>query len=192
MSIVYDYDFDERMAFSRGCDQRGIVMILLDRIPGAVAVEPAGRSDDKSGTDYWVKRRPPLRPLSVDVKVREHDWAEEGRDDLALETWSVLGEKPGWTRDDSKATDYVLWFWRDTGRFVLLPFPALCRAFRSHWLEWATRYGVHRQSTNSRGRSWVSECVFVPRDVVMREVMAWCDGPRCTRMAPASHKEVTA
>jgi ribose-phosphate pyrophosphokinase len=60
---------------------------------------------------------------SSKIKVRDEDWAfKPGRnaaDDLALETWSVIEKQViGWTRNQSKMTDYVLWFWRDRRRTI--------------------------------------------------------------------------
>lgn len=128
----------------------------------------ADEQADKSGTDYWALRRN-LPPLSVDVKVRDEDFAPRGHDDLALETWSVIGQKPGWTRDQNKRTDFVLWFWRDTHRFFLVSFPPLCRVFDKYWREWAKKYKVANQSSGD----WESQCVFVPRPIVVDRLNAW-------------------
>ena len=165
------YDFNERLIWSEGYLKEGIARILKDRIPGCYDVQKAEQSDDRSGTDYWALRHN-LPALSVDVKVRSVDYAARGCDDLALETWSVVDEKPGWTRDRSKRTDYILWYWTDTGRFVLMLFPALCCAFSRYWRQWRATYQSNRQSSGA----WVSECVFVPRQVVMDKVMAWATG----------------
>lgn len=165
------YAFDERLRWSEGFLDGGVETILRDRIPGCHEIQKANENSDKAGTDYWALRRN-LPPLSIDVKVRSTDWAQRGKDDLALETWSVIDAKVGWTRDHDKRTDYVLWYWADTGRFVLVSFPALCRVFCKYWREWSDKYKTARQ--NSGG--WESECVFVPRDVVMGRLKAWSCG----------------
>jgi hypothetical protein len=168
---VRHYEFAERLAWSEGFLDGGVARILRDRIPGCYAVEKATEDSDRAGTDYWALRRN-LPPLSIDVKVRSRDWAERGQDDLALETWSVMGARPGWTRDDGKHTDYVLWYWADTSRFVLVSFPALCRVFRRYWEEWREQFKVAAQSSEG----WQSECVFVPRELVMEKLRAWVNG----------------
>jgi hypothetical protein len=165
---VRHYAFEERLRWSEGYLDGGIETILKDRIPGCYEIQKATEDSDRAGTDYWALRRN-LPPLSVDVKVRGTDWAERGEDDLALETWSVIGKKPGWTRDENKRTDYVLWYWADTSRFVLVSFPALCRVFRKYWQEWRATYKVALQDSGA----WQSECVFVPRDIVMDRIKAW-------------------
>jgi len=166
------YDFTERLVWSDGFLLEGVARILQDRIPAAERVEKANGTDDRNGTDYWVYRNHSLPPLSVDVKVRSEDYATHGKDDLALETWSVVGEKPGWTRDEKKRTDFILWYWTDTGRFFLVSFPALCEIFSRYWWAWRNTYGAHVQTSGD----WQSECVFVPRSVVLEKVNAWSNG----------------
>jgi hypothetical protein len=98
--------------------------------------------------------------------------ATHGQDDLALETWSVIGQRVGWTRDTGKTTDYVLWFWQDTGRFFLASFPALCTVFASHWEQWWTQYRTRQQDSGG----WRSECTFVPRDALVDALNMWGAG----------------
>lgn len=151
----------------------GVERILKARIPGCVKVEKANTQDDKNGTDYWAIRKG-LPALSVDVKVRTEDWlAKANQDDLALETWSVVDRTPGWTRNQNKRTDYILWYWQDTSRFVLVPFPPLCKAFQSYWREWSGKYKTRKQRTEE---GWYSECVFVPRVLVIEKITAWMGG----------------
>lgn len=164
------YDFKERLIWSEGFLGAGIERILKARIPGAVSVTRASLRHDKNGTDYWVERKNGKR-LSVDVKARQRDFAPE-YDDLALETWSSIGDRPGWTRDESKQTDYVLWFWTDTGRFFLANFPCLCNTFARYWRQWVGLYQVAEQDSGG----WQSQCVFVPRSVVMDKMAAWQSG----------------
>ncbi len=173
--MAIEYSFADQLDGSRR--DAPIESILLQNIPGAVAVHPAHASNDRRGTDFWVEH---VRGdhLSVDVKVRTEDWAAkpDGADDLALETWSVVeAEKIGWTRDATKRTDYVLWYWKDTGRWCLVPFAMLCLVFQEHWQDWAQRYATHRQYTPDYG-GYHSECVFVPRPEVWSEIYRRCSG----------------
>jgi len=166
------YDFNEQLRWSAGFLNSGIADILASHFPSFVSVAKADKRDDKSGADYLVKRDgfPDLR---VDVKVRSCDYAVlHGQDDVALETWSVLGQSVGWTRDTKKSTDYVLWYWTDTGRYFLVSFPALCTTFMRHWQEWRLRYKTCIQNSGT----WKSECTFVPRGVVVSALTAWGEG----------------
>lgn len=145
--------------------------VLLTEMPNATEIRRANQLDDRSGTDWWVDRHN-NRPLSVDLKAREHDCRKYGNDDLALETWSVVEKRIiGWTRNSKKATDYILWFWNDTRRWCLVPFPMLCRVFSLLWQDWASIYRTEQQQTDRNGEVYHSECVFVPREVVWDNIV---------------------
>lgn len=139
--------------------------ILLREIPGAVDVEQADYADDFCGVDWWVSM-PRGDKLGVDCKVRRQDFALRGEDDLALELWSVVeGKIPGWSVDKKKRTDYILWLWRETGRWCLVPFRMLLAVSLENREKWASTYKTRRQLTLNHPRhgDYHSECVFVPR-----------------------------
>lgn len=174
MTHRYNYDMQERLFFSNGHAPTtdAVMNIIKNRIPGCLLVEKAPAQNDRCGADYIVRRVANLN-LTVDLKLRDKDWSVNGEDDLALETWSVIDPpKIGWTRDFRKQTDFVLWHWRDTGRFFLLPFPPLCAVFQKHWQLWRLQYKCREQSS----RTWRSECVFVPRLKVIEEINRWSNG----------------
>lgn len=156
--------FHEQLKMSHGVSLSfDFRYVLLTEIPNATEIKRANAIDDRSGTDWWVQRHN-NKPLSIDLKARGKDY---GQDDLALETWSVVEKDViGWTRDATKASDYILWFWNDTRRWCLVPFPMLCRVFGLLWQEWVETYGPARQTTEMNGQVYHSECVFVPREVL--------------------------
>lgn len=160
-----DYDFHDQLRMSSDATASSdVASVLLKQIPGAVSVERATAWEDRHGTDYWVTLRSGKR-VSVDAKVRKADRYD---DDLALETWSVVEQKVvGWTRNPLKQTDYVLWLWKDTGRWRLVPFLMLCAAFEKRWQIWSIVHQTAQQRTTRRdGTHYHSECVFVPtRDI---------------------------
>ncbi len=174
---VRNYDFTEQFAYSEGVANDGhLEIILRDRIPQCMNVTRATEIEDRSGTDYWAHRGGGLRPLSIDLKARAVDplnFTFNPSDDVALETWSVIGQKVGWTRDESKTTDYILWFWQPTRRFLLIPFPPLCKVFQRYWKSWREQYEVPPPQ-NSGG--WQSECVYVPRLVLLDKLRDWMNG----------------
>ena len=162
MSASYSFRFDEQLAMSHGIAANPkIPAILLADIPGAENVWPASATNDKNGTDFWVEHSSG-KHLSVDCKIRNEDYAAKGKDDLALESWSIVGKKTGWTRDPNKRTDYVLWFWQDTHRKCLLPFSMLCSVFIDKCEEWRAKYGASTQFTQTAYGGYESECIFVP------------------------------
>lgn len=174
--MPFDYGFAERLQMSQGISAtKDIAQILLENIPGALAVAKATEQEDRSGTDYWIKHRRG-ESISVDVKVRSQDFAfkpmPNRADDLALEIWSVKEKQiKGWTLDSKKMTDFVLWYWSDSGRWCLVPFAMLCAVFEENLDAWIAKYKRATQRTpNSYGSAYHSECVFVPRNIVWREI----------------------
>jgi len=168
-----------------------IKRVLMHRIPTVKGIEIADTSDDKNGTDYWAVREW-LEDLSIDVKFRNDDPLEKYRsDDLAIETWSVCKRnpdnwddiyqyvKPGWCRDETKRTDYAMWFFKPTRRFFLTPFPALCHIVSMYWEEWRKKYRIWIQDTTAKttGRYlWSSEHIYVPRLILVEKLEHWMSG----------------
>jgi len=172
------FTFEERLKWSEGFCDKELLSLLKSRLPNVANIERATPTDDRHGTDYWVRRVGTSRSLSVDVKVRSKDYAQFGSDDLALETWSVCETKVGWTRDENKETDFVVWFWTDTGRFFIVSFPILCCVFRYYWRIWKREYRIARQVTltEDQANAWTSECVFVPRSILIETMSRWTNG----------------
>ena len=173
--MALEYVFDKQLKMSEGvCVSADVQTILLENIPGALNVLKAHTKNDRTGVDWWVEM-PGARFLAVDAKVREVDWTKikPEEDDLALETWSVVEKQvPGWTRCEDKTCDYVLWIWKDTGRFCLLPFRMLCKVFQGNWQRWTEQYKTKQQYTprNRNGGGYHSECVFVNRRELWAEM----------------------
>lgn len=165
--IKRTFNFGQQLKMSHGVSLSfDFRQVLLTEIPNAINVKRASDTEDRSGTDWWVERLN-NRPLSIDLKARDMDWVQHGQDDLALEIWSVVEDKViGWTRDATKTSDYILWFWNDTRRWCLIPFPMLCRVFTLHWQEWQQTYKTATQQSDLNGHIYHSECVFVPRKIL--------------------------
>lgn len=172
------YGFDQQLIASKGvletCD---VGEILRTRIPGCVKAVETDKATDRKGVDWWALLKNGQK-IGVDVKHRQKDCQRFGNDDVALETWSVLNQQVGWTRDHRKLCGWVLWVWGDTGRFLLLPFPAVCAVFSENWQRWGESYQRSTQTTREtkRGPGWQSECVFVPRAVLVESVVDWFSG----------------
>ena len=172
------YGFSQQLIASNGVIQTcDVGEILTARLPGCVRVEKSDISSDRSGVDWWAVMSNG-RKVGVDFKGRAKDCLTYGSDDLALETWSAIDAKIGWTRDAGKMCEWILWVWSDTGRFCLMPFPPLCGVFQRNWVEWRGVYQTSTQKTTATDSrpGWKSECVFVPRDVVIGSVTDWCNG----------------
>ena len=164
------YDFNERLAFSKGKrigSDRETIMSLLD---GCVEVVPACEEDDKAGVDYIATL---LRGgiVLVDAKTRTKGCSrywKNGQPELAIEIWSVMpggkynqcNPKIGWTLDDAKKTHAVLYTFdpSDCEVAFLFPFQHLRMAARRTVTAWMNRFKVDVQDSGT----WESQAVFVP------------------------------
>lgn len=173
MELYREYSFNERMAFSEGVSRNSsIENILLSAIPGAVKIIRADKANDLNGVDFWVILDSGKK-VGVDVKARSVDYAKRyGKDDLALEFWSVRGKKIGWTLDETKITDYIFWIWKDTGRWCLIPFLMLLKIFKENHVEWIKdpNFEIAEQHSNKFGKKWISDCIYVRRKLIWRKM----------------------
>lgn len=171
MSAIRVFDFQKQLIISTGTSaNQTIGELMLSVIPGSTRAIQANKSNDRTGVDWWLEMESGDF-LGVDCKIREIDF---GKDDLALETWSVVEKKKiGWTLDSSKKTDYVFWVWKDTGKWCVVPFQLLLKAFAKHKDEWMLAYRKAKQNTEGR---YHSECVFVPRRIVWAAIYRLSEG----------------
>jgi hypothetical protein len=169
MSSIKKFDFKTQLVLSTGtAANKTIGEILLDAIPGSLRAIQSLEKSDRQGVDWWLDMKSGER-VGVDCKIRGEDPIPlYKKDDLALETLSVVEKnKIGWSLDESKKTDYVFWIWKDSGRWCLVPFLLLVKAFKEKKDQWVKTYKVSRQNTDDR---YHSECVFVDRAEVWREI----------------------
>lgn len=102
------------------------------------------------------------RTFTVDEKIRMQDWP-----DVLLERWSDEGRKsPGWVQKPL-AADFIAYAHAPAATCVLLPVPALQRAWRQHGRQWIGLYGQRR----AQNQGYVSVSVPVPRGVLMQAIV---------------------
>lgn len=188
------YDFHERLQFSEGVGLTNeMLQHILEHVPAATGWRKADRDDDRNGTDYWIDRRHDLPPVSIDMKNREIcPIAKWGSDDVCIETTSVYTGpskppwtdnhrlKPGWTIDQKKRTDLIVYTWPHAAdlfgaprlRYWILYFPFLCSAANTHWRTWAA---WHRERpTPNDGYTTLN--VYVPRVEVAKAIKEFTSG----------------
>ena len=116
---------------------------------------PGSDAQDRAGGDYidasgrWIdfKFRPAGEYLALSKK-----------DDLALETWSSIGGKVGWTRDPDKQTDFAVWIWPSTRRVVVCRYRPLRAWYTRNWVQLRKQC----QTAQQPNLGWTSECTMVP------------------------------
>lgn len=136
---------------------------ILMRDLDALQVERATVEEDRRGVDFWAFRACG-RKQGVDVKVRRRDWG-----DVHVEFVSRVAEqKPGWTVDRDKLTDYVLYLWPK--RHLLLPFPQLQAAVRRNEATYRAEYAAADASSSSVSGTWDTEGRGVPVGRLFRDI----------------------
>ena len=172
-----EYEFAERLAFSRGVSagtHPDTIRGLLGE--SCVVVRVASHEMDLAGVDFIATLRRGAE-LNIDIKARAKGCSRFWKDDepdIALEIWSVRQRpgqpgKCGWSLDEAKITDYTLHVFdpSDTREVFLLPFQLLRIAFRTNISRWMAMYSKpNGRDVQSSGR-WESECVFVPSSQVI-------------------------
>ena len=86
------YDFDERLAFSKGKRQSTDETTILSLLDGCVTVTASSTELDRRGVDYVATLRGGAE-VYIDAKTREQGCSKYWKNsepELAIEIWSVL------------------------------------------------------------------------------------------------------
>lgn len=188
------YDFAERLQFSEGIGLTDeILRHIKQHIPAATGYRRAKTNEDRHGTDYWVDRKHGLPPVSIDLKSREFCPIQKfGSDDACIETTSVyrgpsakvfrddLREIPGWTLDDRKRTDLIVYTWPHDPdmfgaaqmRYWIIYFPFLCAAALKNWRDWSRLYGER----SAQNRGYLTLSTYPPRAVIAKAIKEFTSG----------------
>jgi hypothetical protein len=171
------YDFQERLNFSQGARCESDAKTIISLLDGCVTVTATTATGNDNGIDYIATLRKGAE-VFIDAKTREKGCSrywKNGEPELAIEKWSVMPggkfstpdyrAKAGWTIDESKATDMVLYTFdaNDCGTAFLFPFQSLRMAARRMMHHWTQRFKVDIQTSGS----WQSQAVFVPASEVI-------------------------
>jgi len=170
------YAFEEMLAISKGSRKDTDAATIHSLLDGCIAVRSADLELDLRGVDYIARLRGGAE-VYIDAKTRQQGcrrhWS--GEPELAIELWSVKPTaatkgKPGWTLDEAKLTDLVLYTWHpsDCDEAYLLPFQNLRMAARRNIRAWMAEHKTDVQSSGS----WRSEAVFVPASKVVSAIQA--------------------
>lgn len=154
------HSFERRLAHADRPEVRKRVDEILRVDLDAVHVERAEIQDDKRGVDFWAVLRS-NRKQGIDLKLRRRDWG-----DLYVELVSREAEDaPGWTVDNKKITDYILFLWPD--RHLLIPYPQLRATVRRNETAYRERFGtLWAKSETYAGATWRTENCAVPEGVL--------------------------
>lgn len=158
---VHRFDDSHALAASYGADWwLPIYRRAFPTLMSAVAVEQDGWAQ-RGGIDRLLTLACG-RTFTVDEKIRMEDWP-----DVLLERWSNERLKsPGWVQKPL-AADFIAYAHAPAATCVLLPVPALQRAWRQHGRQWIGLYGQRR----AQNQGYTSVSVPVPRGVLMQAIV---------------------
>lgn len=171
------FDFYAQRAMSESAEAQDLIRNHLARLfPDSLTIRKAAMENDKLGADYWIEfRHGQFR--AVDVKVRAEDWKAKGKPDIALEIWANREKrKPGWTIDNNKLTDYVLFVWLDTGRADLFDFRLLKAVTLANLDEWSGNRQTSNQTTASTRGRYSASCMFISGRELHAAIYRWQRG----------------
>lgn len=159
-SRVHRFENSHALAASYGPDWwLPIYRRAFPTLMSAVAVEHDGWAQ-RGGIDRLLTLACG-RTYTVDEKIRTEDWP-----DVPLERWSdEVRKSPGWVQKPL-AADFIAYAHAPAATCVLMPVPALQRAWRQHGRSWIGLYGLRRAQT----AGWTSVSVPVPRGVLMQAI----------------------
>ena len=168
-----NYDFNERLKFSKGERGEKDVKFLKQAIKNCISVRETDVETDKKGVDYIATLKGGAE-IGIDVKARDKGvskYWKDGQEDLVLEVWSVYPDernegKFGWTLSDKTNVDFILYTFDETDseKCYLLPYQLLRMAFLRNGYEWMKKYGTKLSNSGT----WSTQVVFVPATEVLK------------------------
>lgn len=173
-------DFAQTLAWSKGRRSDDDCATIANMLDGTATVAKCtDRALDARGVDYVATLRRGARVL-IDAKGRRRGAARfwrYGEPELALETDSVITDyqhewRIGWTLDESKVTDLILYHFEDVDECYLIGFQHLRVALRRNYHLWTATYDWLYEDNRdpATGREWRSRAVFVPASIVIGAV----------------------
>ena len=142
--------------------------------PDAVRIEKTPTNKDDGGVDYWVYLEG--KRYGIDIKRRTAGCSKFWKEgpELALELWSNVEKRQiGWTLDESKKTDIVIFIFDDSDfeQAIWFWFKELLAVFQKQGRNWYDTYFSQYQKTFGINEKWYhSRVLFVPFIVVWTEI----------------------
>lgn len=158
------FDFHQQKVMSERPEiKKAVYSALKGYFPELLQIHHAHLENDKRGIDFFLEF-PHGKIETLDVKIRKADYALRGDvDNVCIElTSNMEAARIGWTFDDSKLTDWVLFYWEESERHSLHHFRQLRAVAAVNETDWRKRKKTARQKTQStQGGSYTSESLFI-------------------------------
>lgn len=166
--------FDCRADIEKSATEQAIKLdkaIIRKIFPDCKKIIVTGIEVDDLGIDYTAVLENG-RQVRVDIKKRSKGCSKFWRQgpELQIEIWSnVEYRHVGWSVDDTKKTDLIIYVFDrfDYDRFYVFDARLLRKTIMIYGREWYKKYKSAYQYNKADGKSWRSQCMFVPAGVVV-------------------------
>jgi len=178
------HDFKEKMEESHKQDTK-IQEFLKNYFINCESVTISRKlSEERKGIDFSVHLKTGKR-IKIDLKHREKGASKywQNGPEIALEIWSIkpnsyyyyTNEEPerqqiGWSLDDSKETDFILYTFDDIEEKYMISFELLKNALKKNGKSWIKNYKYVEQTTHSGMNTWKSSVLFLPVKVLLSAI----------------------
>ena len=156
-------DFHTDLAMSDNADiENAIKAECLSYFPEVLNIRKAHKENDKLGADYFLEF-PNCKMESLDIKVRKDDYSLRGDDRTACIELvaNTTTRKKGWTLDPNKHTDWIMFYYIETGKSFLYN-ARLLRAAVTRYLPDLRKHGKPTvQKTQSGSGHYESDSLMV-------------------------------
>lgn len=166
--------FNEDLEFSKGKREKTDKLTIKKILGEDTQVRVGTKKEDLAGADFISTMRDG-REIRIDVKTRRANCSKYWKwgPDFTLETWSIMetkGKEPkiGWTLDETKSSDYILFTFdiKDWAYCYLVPAALLRELFKENREKWWKIY-KHCIQNNS---NYDSESIYIPASLIEEEI----------------------
>lgn len=157
MSVPRDFHAD--LAMSEQPDVVAAVKAAIKaRFPEVLNIAQAHKQNDILGADYWLEFQG-CKMETLDTKIRKLDYSLRGDKRIAcleLVANTTTGQT-GWTLDPAKRTDWVMFFYCETGSSVFYN----ARELRAAVLAYLPQLKTKGKASTQRTGNYESKSLFV-------------------------------
>lgn len=136
------------------------------REPSLLGIHKSHKANDLKGADY-ILEFPNCIYENLDLKSRKKDFGDDG---IVVEY--DVGGRTGWSLDTKKLTNWLLFYWIDTGKTELIPFRQYQNAVIKNFDKWVNTYKTYEQLSfdSKTGKKWIAKCFFIESVTLWRAI----------------------
>lgn len=165
--------FEDKLINSMGKDKDNIAVRIIKKCqPDAEHIYRAGSEDDKRGADYYSTVGD--KRTNYDFKFRSIDPIDAyNSNDILVEIYSsTTSHTPGWTVAPDKITDYVVYYFEPTGRYLVYDYKLLRETVLTNYDHYNNSFNHKFATTKTDYGYYTTENIAVPVEVINQDMAA--------------------